>query len=179
MKKKTFSLSVSGEMGAGKDRPPALPKIEGVHEDFLTEIMERMERMEATNRKVKLLTDIEERVAKLEEAAAIAAAPPAWDSVTMSAEEAAMVRAIMAKTMEGLFNDAVERWLLAVFDGDTSGGHMGILWRKGTDGIGVMCLDAIEARGDRAIAWRTLDEQGKFDAIRLKLREAKPAEIGL
>lgn len=74
MKKKTFSLSVSGEMGAGKDRPPALPILEGNHEQILTEIMERMERMEATNRKIKLLTDIEERVAKLEEAAANAAA---------------------------------------------------------------------------------------------------------
>lgn len=110
MKRKTFSLSVEAGMGQGKDKPPALPHSGGNHEEFLTEIMERMERMEATNRKVKLLTDIEERVAKLEEAAANAAAAPASDNMeVVTVQDAALIKAFLHRKMDDILASFFKR----------------------------------------------------------------------
>ena len=97
-------------MGKGKDEPPALPKTGGNHEQFLTEIMERMERMEAVTRRAKVLEDLQLRVEKLEEAAANAAAAPASPDMEMvTAQDAALIKAFIQRKMDELMCDFLRR----------------------------------------------------------------------
>lgn len=103
MKRKTFSLSVEAGIAGGKDKPPALPNPVGNHEEILTEIMDRLDRMESLavfRRRPKLLEELEGRIEKLEEAAAGAAANPAYDQIPMSPADQALVQGFVDRMRE-------------------------------------------------------------------------------